>query len=510
MRRWSGQLATLLFKLVATLVIIAIPLLGVWAGSSLATYAGGPLWAAVVAGLVLFPVGPFAWEGIAAWRRSRKDTPRPRILTLWDRVILRTFVLSFVLLGAFLAAQPEAIFTALSTRGDWFLEGRTDDGAEAVRRRVLATADGLAWLYEVAHENPFADETADDDGEAPPPVPNEGLPLRRGDDERNEDDADHATATTGDTDSATPDASDSAPSGTAPTPPPRTWPFETKLHPLVETMPRAVEASIASVAEYIRDREPDPFLRVKALHDWVADRIAYDAVSLAAGEYPPQDAESVFRERKAVCAGYAYLLRALGEAAGEEIVYVTGDSRTEGSELSGIGHAWNAVRIDGGWYLLDATWNAGSVEGNRFDKRYSTLYFLTPPEVFGVSHFPDEPRWQLRDAPLTRGEFNRQPNMRPSFYAAHLRLIRPDRSQVTTAGSLRLELANPLGAFLMADVRPRGSMRDHGTACPISGTRPVKVDCTLHGTGTYEVMLFQSYEPYGTYEWSGAIEAINR
>jgi hypothetical protein len=42
-------------------------------------------------------------------------------------------------------------------------------------------------------------------------------------------------------------------------------------------MPRDAETDIAAVARYIKEREPDPKQRVKALHDWVADRIAYDA-----------------------------------------------------------------------------------------------------------------------------------------------------------------------------------------------------------------------------------------
>jgi transglutaminase-like putative cysteine protease len=81
-----------------------------------------------------------------------------------------------------------------------------------------------------------------------------------------------------------------------------------------------VETSIDSVAKYIVSKETDPVLRVKALHDYVADRIAYDAESYFAGVYPPQDAETVFRTRKSVCAGYAQLLEALGKAAGVEIV----------------------------------------------------------------------------------------------------------------------------------------------------------------------------------------------
>ena len=46
-----SKLAILLLKILATLVIVAMPTLGVWVGSSMAAYLNGPLWAAVLAGL---------------------------------------------------------------------------------------------------------------------------------------------------------------------------------------------------------------------------------------------------------------------------------------------------------------------------------------------------------------------------------------------------------------------------------------------------------------------------
>ena len=87
------------------------------------------------------------------------------------------------------------------------------------------------------------------------------------------------------------------------------------------------------MARYLGDRESEPFRLVKALHDYVADRVAYDAPALASRI--PQDAETVFRTRKGVCAGYAKLLAALGKAAGVEIQYLVGDARTQGMNESG-------------------------------------------------------------------------------------------------------------------------------------------------------------------------------
>src|SRR6185503_7652354 len=122
----------------------------------------------------------------------------------------------------------------------------------------------------------------------------------------------------------------------------------------------------------------------------VADRVVYDVASYRRHEYPPQDAATVFRTRLSVCAGYANLLAALGEAAGETIVVVGGDARTDGGDLTGEGHAWNAARIGGRWVLLDATWDAGILRDDRFVKQYRTDYLFAPPGVQGVTHFPEE------------------------------------------------------------------------------------------------------------------------
>ena len=69
------------------------------------------------------------------------------------------------------------------------------------------------------------------------------------------------------------------------------------LHPAVAALPPEHETSIESVAKYLVEAESDPVQRVKALHDYVADRIAYDAEALAAGRFPPQDAKTVFERR---------------------------------------------------------------------------------------------------------------------------------------------------------------------------------------------------------------------
>ncbi len=244
---------------------------------------------------------------------------------------------------------------------------------------------------------------------------------------------------------------------------------------------------------------------MKALHDYVADRIAYDAPAFfGQAPRPPQDAETVFRTRKAVCAGYAKLLEALGQAIGEEIVYVVGDSRSQSSDLNGGSHAWNAAKLAGNWYLIDATWDSGSVNGSSFTKRYGTSYLFPPPEVMVVSHYPDDAAWQLLSQPLSRGAFFRQPMLRPGFFAQGLKLLSPTRSQTAVQGNAVIQLENPRQRWLMASYGTKGSQQT--THCAEQTSQGTQLACPLSGNGTYEVQLFTSDQQYGQYEYVGQLE----
>jgi len=338
-----------------TLLVFLTPLLGVWLASSLVAYTNGSTWLVVFSGILLFPLLPIAWD---LWGRKQRKL-KPQILTWGDRIILRTLLLNLIFLACLLALRPQTSFLALSTRGDWMLDGRQEPQIELVRRSLFKLANGLEWLYLAVHQNPYT-QYADTREIRPTPQP-------------------------------TPETSAQPIPGSNPSPQPQPtpqpalisstthrtnlWSVEASIHPAVAQMPTSVETSIASVAQYIAQQEKDPFLRVKALHDYVADRIAYDAPAyFGQSPRPPQDAETVFRTHKAVCAGYAKLLEALGQAIEEDIVYVVGDSRSQVSDLSGNGHAWNAAKIEGHWYLIDATWDSGYVNASGFTKRYSTSY----------------------------------------------------------------------------------------------------------------------------------------
>jgi len=539
---WVVSITGFVIKSIVFSVILAIPLLGVWSASSLAAYWNGPIALTIVCGLLAFPVLPLAWDlwrerARAARERASKGKPSPRILTFVDRIILRTLVLDGLFLVVLFGAWPQAIFTALSTRGDWFLDGV--EGAQGARRAVLGVADGMEWLYELAHENPYAsveDETDEDVDD-----------LTAGVVERDEDttssegaaeDAGVPDAGTADAGGADDDAGAVADAGVVddtgvpedvpedagdpdeqPTPvavddhasssTPR-WPMAEQVHPAIAAMTVADERSIDSVGAYIRAHASSELDRAKAVHDYVATRVAYDVPALT-GHRPPQDPDTVFRTHMGVCEGYARLFHSLAGEAGLTSRYVVGDARTSGDPAEGEPHAWNAVQIEGAWYLLDVTWDAGGVRGETFEARYSTLYFLTPPDVFVADHFPDRRGWQLRAEPISRGEFHRQPILSPRFRAEGFQLVSPDRVQVETTGAFDATLQRPAQVFVIATFQPHGSVsQEDEERCDVRGDRELRIHCSLAAAGVYDVRLFSSRTEYGSYAFVGSFQAVRR
>ena len=83
-----------------------------------------------------------------------------------------------------------------------------------------------------------------------------------------------------------------------PTPPilnsPWPWKDHAMIHPSVANMPSNIETTIESVAKYIAKQESDPYLRIKAIHDYVVSRVTYDLDVLKTGIRPSQDAQTVF------------------------------------------------------------------------------------------------------------------------------------------------------------------------------------------------------------------------
>ncbi|MCL2759599.1 MAG: hypothetical protein FWD22_05255 [Treponema sp.] len=183
-------------------------------------------------------------------------------------------------------------------------------------------------------------------------------------------------------------------------------------------------AFVRLLAEYINENSECDFERVKKAHDWVALNIRYDTQSYFSGRYASQNVDAVIKRGNAVCAGYADVLKYILDVLEIENKVVSGHARGHGSNLwnnssaMSVNHAWNMVTIYGEKYLIDSTWNAGSLNGTSFRASYKTAYLFANPVVFIHKHFPSYSEDQLLDRPLSAEEFLALPFVRPSFFQA--------------------------------------------------------------------------------------------
>jgi transglutaminase superfamily protein/uncharacterized protein DUF4124 len=125
------------------------------------------------------------------------------------------------------------------------------------------------------------------------------------------------------------------------------------------------------------------------IFSWMRNYITYDNSTKWQRRYgnsgADQSPDGVLASGRAVCEGIANLYAAVAERMGLESVVITGRARGARQER----HAWNAVKIDGNWGLVDIT-------------RHT---FLATPQEFLARHFPDDSRWQLLERPLTYEEW---------------------------------------------------------------------------------------------------------
>jgi len=172
----------------------------------------------------------------------------------------------------------------------------------------------------------------------------------------------------------------------------------------------------------------DGFHRVKILHDWIADNIAYDVEAYFSDTEIKSSGPGTLKQRRGVCYGYGSLMEEMCTLAGIPCRTISGYGRGysfatgRSTNTDQENHAWNAVYVDGRWHLVDVTWDAGHVDGRSYRKEYCTTYLFMEPENFVYTHLPKEPRWQLLALPLTAEQFKGLPFLRGVFFDHGLRL----------------------------------------------------------------------------------------
>lgn len=106
-----------------------------------------------------------------------------------------------------------------------------------------------------------------------------------------------------------------------------------------------VDALIARIDMTMSDLQ-----KVKLVHDYLVETVAYDEQGMADGTVPRESFSpyGALVEQKAVCQGYALAFQLFMNRLNINSIFVSSEA---------MNHAWNMVQIDGEWYHVDATWD---------------------------------------------------------------------------------------------------------------------------------------------------------
>lgn len=185
--------------------------------------------------------------------------------------------------------------------------------------------------------------------------------------------------------------------------------------------------------------------KFRAIFKWVTNNISYSYSNRS------PDPEKALKKGKAVCSGYSNLLKAMCNSAGIECEVITGFSKTVHSDinkpLKKTDHAWNSVKLNGKWYLVDATWAWGyQNEKKKFIKEYDETYYLADNDFFNKKHYPKDKKWVLSENIVSKSNFKKSPIFHSNYLTTKIEIEKPK------IGIIKMKTKDSLTIIFTTDV----------------------------------------------------------
>ncbi len=148
---------------------------------------------------------------------------------------------------------------------------------------------------------------------------------------------------------------------------------------------------VSALVDTIIQGHDTDLARARALNSFVHGFLRYQPGA------PPQPVLALLSDQRGDCTEFADLLTTLARAAGIPTRTVFGLAYSEAEQPAFAFHAWNELRIDGGWVAMDPTWGQDRVDATHIplpNDDSAALQLLTGPaslafSVREVEHFRD-------------------------------------------------------------------------------------------------------------------------
>ncbi len=192
---------------------------------------------------------------------------------------------------------------------------------------------------------------------------------------------------------------------------------------------------------------------VRAMYMWEANNIRFNTQARRHPKQANNTASEALNSRSASPEGYANLFKAMCELVRIRCEVIPGLAKFDPRDIGKINpkwnsHTWNAVEIDGTWYVLDIAWSAGHTDRKFrfFTPSFTDAWFLTDRDLFALSHYPDKKQWQLLDTPINKSNFIHAPIIGASaaMYGVYPENIRGNvRGKADTTKKIIFEVDRP-------------------------------------------------------------------
>jgi hypothetical protein len=209
----------------------------------------------------------------------------------------------------------------------------------------------------------------------------------------------------------------------------------------VDSIMRAYEKKVNTeedlwrLSYFIRHTFTEDSLRLRAAFIWITKNIEYDIKAFQNDDNRAAQLHYVLRKKRAICSGYANLLKYFCDTYKIENELITGRARALRSDIHitnmrfQSNHAWNAVKINNQWRLIDPTWAAGVITDEderdevvklKYQASLEEFYYFTPPERFSLNHYPSDLRFSFVPKTGTYKEFAQAPLLTTEYLKGHL------------------------------------------------------------------------------------------
>lgn len=264
---------------------------------------------------------------------------------------------------------------------------------------------------------------------------------------------------------------------------------------------RVQEKDLTSLTNYLTRPAKNDVEKARVIFTWITDNIRYDTKSFFSGKSGVYKSSDLLKAKSSVCEGYSNMFLDMATIAGLEAVKISGFSKgygfKDGDTVGVPNHAWNGIKINGKWYLIDSTWGAGIIDDNRqFVKRFEDFFFLTDPSKFIYSHLPKDDKWQLLNNPIGEEAFAQNINLAPEFFKSGLTLKSHLKNSFTAHKPLTIEFNSESEATLMLSVFKGSKAMDKSFIFQRKIKDGYGFDIKFPKKGSYTIALYTTPEKF--------------